>query len=444
MRERSTWNCQEVQTKFAALKTADPYTMNQEHPQPPWDKYVSGDPSAFAEDVHSPNTWETEYKDDQTARDEIGMPQVRPDTFNHTEKTASKEVLLKKADLCIAVAQLMLKQASTEAIEDQAVALMHLPDQELINTHKRMAADEDDDKDGDKEQEKQAGQEEDKKDDTKDQGQGQEKQAEEAKGKKDDQNEKSNKNWPAKTAGEMQQMAQQVIQQIQAGKLAEAQEQIKQMVETAQQQQQAPAQAPAQDQQQQAQQQQQSQQAQQQQVAQQVQQMIQQAMQQQQAQQQQAPVQAPAQAPVQDQQQQAQQQTPAQAPVQDQQQQAQQDAQVLDQMLAGCGLAEGDIQMDPAPMDVGVDDLGAEDEVLRTLFAQDDSQEEKDQGKGQEQEQEKQASIRTASTRTVGTRPTAGVAKLGGAGAKSDNATIESLSALWQTAPDVRDAFGIK
>jgi hypothetical protein len=106
-----------------------------------------------------------------------------------------------------------------------------------------------------------------------------------------------------------------------------------------------------------------------------------------------------------------------------------QDDQIID---------DGGIQMDQSQMDVGMDDLGPEDEVLRTLFAQDDDQ----QAQDQDQVQQKQA--RTASTRTVGTRPTAGVSKIGGTGGSTGGTVIDNLSSLWQSAPDVRDAFGIK
>ena len=383
MRERTTWNREEVVKKAALMKTADPYTMNQEHPQPAADKYVTGDPSTFAEDVHKPNTWETEYSGDEVKRNEIGMPEMRSDTFNHSEKTA-KEVLLKKADLCVAVARIMLagiKTASEKAVENQAFSLMFMPDQALIATHKRLAGEQQDEGDDeDAGQDKQAQQ---------DQDQGQEKQA------------------------ALKTLASKVAASLQAGDYKRAQEQMQQLVQ----------------QQGQGQQQQVSQQ----QMQAQIQQMIQEAMGQmqapaQQAQQQQAPAQ---QAPAQ----QAQQQ---QDPAQQAQQQMQSDEQTLDQMLAqdGCGpMAESDIQMETSPMDIGMDDLGPEDEALRTLFAQDDEQE--------VQQQQKQANVRTAATRTVGTRPTAGVAKLGG-GSQGGGASVADLSSMWQSAPDVRDAFGLK
>ena len=414
MRERSTWNRDEVVKKVAGLqKQADPYTMNQDHPQPAADKYVTGDPSTFAEDVHTPNTWDVEYKGDEVKRDEIGMADYRPDTFNHPEKTAAqRETLHKKSKLCVAVARLMLagqKTASLKAIEDQAFALMHMPDEALISTHKRLAGEQGDEDEGDEGQEKQAqqdekdeGQQEQAKqaqqDEKKDEGgqeqakqaqdqaqqddQGQDKQA------KDDQNDKANKNWPTKEASVL---VGQVVASLQAGNFKSAQEQIQQLVQQ---------QTAGMDQQQ---------------LAQQIQQMIQQAM----GQQQMPPAQQAQQVPV-------------------QQQVQVSDEQVLDQMLAqdNCGpMAEVDIQMDPAQMDVMAGELGPEDEALRTLFAQDD--EAKDEG----EQQAKQANIRTASNRTVGTRPTAGVAKLGGAASSGNGAP--DLSSLWQSAPDVRDVFGM-
>ena len=403
MRERTTWNREEVVKKAALMKTADPYTMNQEHPQPAADKYVTGDPSTFAEDVHKPNTWETEYSGDEVKRNEIGMPEMRSDTFNHSEKTA-KEVLLKKADLCVAVARIMLagiKTASEKAVENQAFSLMFMPDQALIATHKRLAGEQQDEGDDeDAGQDKQAQQDQDK-----DQDQDQAKQAQQDQDQGQDQGQE--KQAALKT------LASKVAASLQAGDYKRAQEQMQQLVQ----------------QQGQGQQQQVSQQ----QMQAQIQQMIQEAMGQmqapaQQAQQQQAPAQ---QAPAQ----QAQQQ---QDPAQQAQQQMQSDEQTLDQMLAqdGCGpMAESDIQMETSPMDIGMDDLGPEDEALRTLFAQDDEQE--------VQQQQKQANVRTAATRTVGTRPTAGVAKLGG-GSQGGGASVADLSSMWQSAPDVRDAFGLK
>ena len=84
MRERTTWNRDSVK-QAATQRQADPYAMNQDHlsQQPKADKYVTGDPSTFAEDVTQPNTWDVEYANGQTKRDEIGMPEKRPETYTH-------------------------------------------------------------------------------------------------------------------------------------------------------------------------------------------------------------------------------------------------------------------------------------------------------------------------------------------------------------------------
>ena len=151
MRERTTWDRSVIAKFAAALKKAeDPRAMNQDHlkQQPAADKYVIGDPSDFAEDVHpSTGTWKAEYKGDEVKRNEIGMPEMRGDTFNHCEKTASEEeeeseeLLEKKAEVCIKVATRMLSRtASDQMIEDQALSLMHLPNTVLIDTYNRMAA----------------------------------------------------------------------------------------------------------------------------------------------------------------------------------------------------------------------------------------------------------------------------------------------------------------
>jgi hypothetical protein len=437
-RERTTWNRDSIK-QAATQRRADPYLMNQDHvnQQPKADDYVTGTPSDFAEDVNKDNRWEDEYKGGQVNRNEIGMPELRKETFNHPEKTAAMDeaTMLKKANLCVRTARLMLpKTAGDLAVEDQATALMNLPDFDLIETFTRLA--------DDGQQEKK---EEEKKEEEGDKKAGQmppqfkenaEKKKEEAEAKKDD--DKGEKK-DDKKAGDMsqQQLAQQdvqaLVQQAVQAALAQMQQQgcggknangdqqqVSQQVQQAQQQvQQAQQQLQQAQQQQQAQQEQLAQQQQQaqtdgQQVGQeQISQMVQQAITQQLAQQQQ--------------------QVPAQ-----QQQQAQQ---------------VGDIAIDPEPvaddfgiqleapiMDTGDVVLGPEDDVLRSLFSNDESQAQEEQEQGG---QKKEAAIRTASTRTVGTRPSQGVARIGGGGSSSSASDVDKISSLWQSAPDVNEAFGL-
>jgi len=439
-RERTTWNRDAIKNA-TTQRRADPYLMNQDHvnQQPKADDYVTGTPSDFAEDVNKDNRWEDEYKGGQVNRNEIGMPELRKETFNHPEKTAAMDeaTMLKKANLCVRTARLMLpKTAGDLAVEDQATALMNLPDFDLIETFTRLA--------DDGQQEKKDEEKEEKAEDKK-AGQmppqfkeNAEKKKEEAEAKKDD--DKGEKK-DEKKAGDMsqQQLAQQdvqaLVQQAVQAALAQMQQQgcggknangdqqqVSQQVQQAQQQvQQAQQQMEqAQQQLQQAQtdgqQQAQQQQAQQQQVGQeQIAQMVQQAITQQLAQQQVQP-------------QQAQQQQP----------QAQQ---------------VGDIAIDPEPvaddfgiqleapiMDTGDVVLGPEDDVLRSLFSNDESQAQEEQEQGG---QKKEAAIRTASTRTVGTRPSQGVSRIGGGGSSQGASDVDKISSLWQSAPDVNEAFGL-
>lgn len=417
-RERSTWNREEIAKRAAMPKQADPYLMNQDHvkQQPAADAYTTGTPSTFGEDVHpSGGTWEAEYSGGQVKRNDIGMPEFRNDTFNHPEKTA-KEKATKKAALCVAIARSMLsKKASDQDVMQQAVSFMHLPDQEVMATFQRMAGQEEEqepeEEQGQKQaqdQEQQKAQEE-PKEEKKEAGQVPPQFLEHQKGKKDDKEEKKDDKKDDE-------------QTKQAALLRASQEQLAQMQQQMSQLQQQMAQMQGQPQQQVADQQQvQQQQAQQQMTAQQ--QQIAQMVEQQMASGKSA-VEAAAYAA---------QQCMGQ-------QQKQTDDALIDAMLADGGgiqapTAEMDIQLEQPEMDMTEVGLGPEDEVLRGLFAQDQ------QGQGQQQEQQKQANVRTASSRTVGTRPTAGVTSIGGLPSAGNGAP--RLDNLWGSAPCVKEAFGL-
>ena len=444
-RERSTWNVHNI-AKRAGLKVADPYLMNQDHvnQQPSADQYVIGTPSDFAEDIHpATGTWEAEYSGGQVKRNEIGMPEMRSDTFNHPEKTASEEVITKKAALCVAIARKMLpRNASATELEDQSFSLMYLPDTEVMATYTRLAAQ--DDQQQQDQQQVQASQQQDQ------QGQQEQKQAgkippqflENVKKKQEEAKEdKGEDKGQQKAAQQDQQQGQQDQgQEKQAQqKQAEMQQQIAQLVQQAQQLQQQLAQSQQQQQaqvqqeqqaglQQQAQMQQQSQ-------AQQVAQAVQQAIQNGQD-----PVAAAQQ---------------CMGQYQQQSQSQQQGNNEIDQMLAEQGqvepMANMDIQLDTPSMDVGEVQLSPEEnDTLRQLFANNQEYKNAQEAAGQGQEdqqgqaQQKQAHVvRTASMRTVGTRPTAGVSQIGGSN-KTASARTDDLSTLWNSAPDVREAFGMR
>jgi len=473
MRERTTWN-----RSAAQMKKADPYLMNQDHvsQQPSADDYVIGDPSTFAEDIHpSKDTWEAEYAGGQVKRNEIGMADMRKDTFNHPEKTAADHgLLLKKADLCIKTASMMVGAAGDAAVEDQAVALMHMPDADLINTFNRLA---------NGPQAQVAGQQT-----VAQQVQAQAMQAQECLANGDVQAAQGCMATMMQQAQECMaqgdvQAAQECLAQVQqvkaaieaaqqgqapvaggmwAGKLAQQKEQgEKKEQEPAKEQESAKAQGQqkkqAQQDEQGAKEQGQGQKKKADQIQTAVQQAVAQAMASIQAgggqtQVAQAVGQAVAQAMAAIQA--GQMPMAQQAPMAGQMPMAQQepvafeaeadDAALADMLMmepGDAGLAEMGIEMEPSPMDAGEMGLGPEDDVLMTLFAAEQGEKKEQEPAKEQGQQGKTAMARTASTRTVGTRPTQGVSRVGGGLGGNAGGDVNKLAALWPSAPDVSDAF---
>jgi hypothetical protein len=448
MRERTTWN----RTKIAELargrsKVADPYTMNQpEHAkvQPTAEAYVTGGPSDFAEDVApSGPRWEAEYSGGEVRRNELGMPEFRADTWNHAEKTAAlKEATYRKAQVALRIARQMLKNASEAALEDQAYALMHLPSDALNSTYVRLAQEQEQDEESKKPWE--------------------DKQAQEQ-----EQDEESKKPWEDKQAQEQEQeqdegqdkqanIAQIVARAVQAAlagfKASQGQDQK------------------GQDQGEKKQAQQQSDEKKDEQQGKQAQ--VQQDEKKDQGEQKEAKGPAfPGAAPpfgdkgekkedkeegqskeatlqilaqqVQALTAQIQRMASGQAPVASGTVQA--DGAMIDNMIADMGPCEQvpadfDLQLESPIVDVGEVQLGPEDADLMQLFATDEQEQE------QEPAQQRQASaphaVRTAATRTVGTRPTQGVSRISGT-AGNASGVDPRLNGLWPSAPDVSHAFGL-
>lgn len=403
-RKRTTW--------AALKKNADPYLMNQDHvsQQPSADAYVNGDPSSWKEDVNPENRWEDEYKGDTVERNEIGMGEMRSETFTHPEKTANldPQYLERKASICEKIARRMLgKTASATAIEDQAVALMDMGDADLLGTFDRLASQEEGQAQGQAQGEQKQAQQ-----DQQGQGQGEQKQA---------QQDQQGQGEQKQAQGQQQQMAQGQQQQV-------AQEQ--QVQQAMQQAMQAMAQG---DQVAADQAMQQAVDAQSKcagftqitagvAVARRFASLMLKANQQQMGQQAQGQQQQMAQG---QQQQQVAQGQQEQQVAQGQQQQVSQDQQMLDAMLmeGDPAQAEFDIELDAPEMGM---DFPDEDPMM--VFAEDQGQQE------QAAQQQKEATRKTASAKPV--------SKIGGvpssAPATSD---VRALSSLWKTAPDVSQVF---
>ncbi len=124
MRQRLSWD----QEKVAEIaKKADPYTMNQDHKNPPVEKYDTGGPSDFAEDPDMKTPWKTE------GRTETGHPAPA------REAVKSARQLEDKALKCITIAQRMLPGGTDDMIEVQATELMYLPENCVVATLQRQA-----------------------------------------------------------------------------------------------------------------------------------------------------------------------------------------------------------------------------------------------------------------------------------------------------------------
>lgn len=121
-------------------------------------------------------------------------------------------------------------------------------------------------------------------------------------------------------------------------------------------------------------------------------------------------------------------------------QQALADDALVDQMLQDQGdFTEQSIQLDAPDMDLG---LSGEDPALQQIFAS--SNEVQLALEARALQSGHPAPARTASTRTVGTRPSAGVSVLGGGtsgGGASNSEDINRLSSMWASAPDVSNVF---
>lgn len=143
-RWRSTWSdSTPVRREAATVRTADPYTMNQEHPQPSPTEYESGSPDEWAETPTSNARVEQEYKGDQVKRDDVGFGEFRDDTFKRPDwgqakYDSARAAAERKASAAERVARVLLRSNDEKLIEAQAVDLMALPGPMLASTIRRL------------------------------------------------------------------------------------------------------------------------------------------------------------------------------------------------------------------------------------------------------------------------------------------------------------------
>jgi hypothetical protein len=153
MRQRISWD----EKRVAAIeKKADPYTLNQTRMNPPADKYRTGDPSTWAEDVDMKNKWKNEGRTETghpAPADEASAmapatpaaPAAPAPEAQAPEESAQQAVMAArkleaKALNCITIAQRMLPGADDDMVEKQATELMYLPEKCVLSTLQRQVA----------------------------------------------------------------------------------------------------------------------------------------------------------------------------------------------------------------------------------------------------------------------------------------------------------------
>jgi hypothetical protein len=125
MRKRLSWD----ESKVAEIeKTADPYSMNQDHTNNPIEKYKNWDTETGGEAVDDKEPWKNE------GRLETGHPSPA------RQAVVAARKLEDKAIKCITVAQRMLPGASDEEIECQATDFMFMPEKSIMATLQRQAS----------------------------------------------------------------------------------------------------------------------------------------------------------------------------------------------------------------------------------------------------------------------------------------------------------------
>lgn len=154
-RHRTTWTKPGDGTsrEAATSRKADPYSMNQEHPQPSPVDYESGDPDAWAETPTGNQLVYDGYEGGEGGREmrnEVNFAEFKPETFGHKDDkewkgpgkydNAKVSAAMRKANAAERIARATLRTSDDALVEAQAVDLMALPDKVLVATLRRLDA----------------------------------------------------------------------------------------------------------------------------------------------------------------------------------------------------------------------------------------------------------------------------------------------------------------
>jgi len=149
-RWRSTWSdsANPVRREAATVRTADPYTMNQEHPQPSPVEYEFGSPDEWAETpANSDPHVKKEYEGDHVKRNEVGFGEFRDDTWSHKDSDQwggkgkydnARAAAERKAFAVERLARVLLRSNDEKLVEAQACDLMALPGPVIASTLRRL------------------------------------------------------------------------------------------------------------------------------------------------------------------------------------------------------------------------------------------------------------------------------------------------------------------
>jgi len=135
-RRRTTWGSN-PHTASAPPATPNEGTNHPAYqPEPSADKYMTGDPSSWGEDVHPGPYPNSAPPADPGMQEPQGHPATDPaHYFPGGSKAASRNLqaaMQQKAAKCIRIATAMLgRKASVDAIEDQALDFMNLSDRQI-------------------------------------------------------------------------------------------------------------------------------------------------------------------------------------------------------------------------------------------------------------------------------------------------------------------------
>lgn len=118
----------------------DPIQMSRDTKNPPVEKYMTGDPSTWAEDIYDKHLWEAENT--PAGRTETGHPAEVKQSYGPSVKEAAikqAKALKAKALKCVRIAESLLPRSTEASLEDQGMDLMELSDRAIEATLSRLA-----------------------------------------------------------------------------------------------------------------------------------------------------------------------------------------------------------------------------------------------------------------------------------------------------------------